>query len=74
LRAPDGGVGVPVIDALPQHAAATSPERDKRQMRGEVVTVAMVEYARFPRLRFQLDRFRVVELAHWWGCSTNLHL
>jgi hypothetical protein len=28
------------------------------------LTAALIEYARFPRLRFQLDRFRVVELAH----------
>jgi hypothetical protein len=30
-------------------------------------TVAMVEHARFARLRFQFDRSRLVELARRWG-------
>jgi hypothetical protein len=38
------------------------------------LTAALIEYARFPRLRLQIDRFRPVEVAHWWGFSTNIHL
>jgi hypothetical protein len=52
--------------AARRRAARTRPQPDHRLHNGRVCAV--------PGLRLQIDRFRVVQLARRWGCSTNLHL